>query len=71
MVGADQRLIESVPDRDNYDLRYLMTAAKAKAALGWEAQYDFDRTLEATVGWYVENPAWLTEAQAKMEGLHG
>jgi dTDP-glucose 4,6-dehydratase len=69
LIGADPRLIELVPDRDNYDLRYLMTPAKAKASLGWEAQYDFDRALETTVEWYLANPDWLAEAKAKMDSL--
>jgi dTDP-glucose 4,6-dehydratase len=69
LMDADPRLIELVPDRDNYDLRYFMSAAKAREALGWEAQYDFDRALKTTVEWYLANPDWLAEARAKMESL--
>ena len=34
-----------------------MTAAKARA-LGWQREYDFDRGLQATVRWYVDNEWW-------------
>ncbi len=56
--------ITKVEDRDNYDLRYWMDAGKAKADLGWEAEYGIDNTLEHTVEWYLANPDWLEEAYA-------
>ncbi len=61
--------IEKVNDRDNYDLRYWMSPAKAKAELDWEAQYDLDATVSRTVEWYLQNPDWIrlaTEAQRKV-----
>jgi dTDP-glucose 4,6-dehydratase len=71
LVGASPDLIRPVEDRDNYDLRYFMSADKAKGCLGWQAQYDFDRALEATVKWYMSNPDWLREAQNKIVRLGG
>lgn len=55
--------IEEVRDRANYDLRYWMDPAKAKKELGWEAQYDLEQTIQATVSWYLDNPQWLEDAQ--------
>jgi len=71
LVGASPQLITLVEDRDSYDLRYFMSADKAKACLGWEAQYDFDSALQATVDWYLENPDWLREALDKIRRLGG
>jgi dTDP-glucose 4,6-dehydratase len=56
--------IEKVNDRDNYDLRYWMSPAKAKAELGWEAKYDLDSTVSRTVEWYLDNPEWIRLAIA-------
>jgi dTDP-D-glucose 4,6-dehydratase len=58
--------IEKVQDRDNYDLRYWMSASKARECLGWEAQYDLDRTIRSTVTWYLENPRWMEAANRKI-----
>jgi dTDP-glucose 4,6-dehydratase len=50
--------IEHVPDRPNHDRRYLIEPAKIERDLGWKAAVDFERGLEATVRWYVENRDW-------------
>ena len=58
--------INKVDDRDYYDLRYWMDASKAKEDLGWEAKYNFDRTLRSTVNWYLDNLSWLEKANKKL-----
>ena len=35
-----------------------LTALKIKKELGWEAENDFERALEKTVNWYVNNEDW-------------
>jgi len=57
LLDKPESLIRFVPDREGHDRRYAMTAAKARA-LGWRREFDFDRGLEATVKWYVENEWW-------------
>lgn len=59
--------IKEVQDRANYDLRYWMDPAKAKRELGWEANYNLDETVQATVQWYLENPQWLEAANRVLE----
>jgi dTDP-glucose 4,6-dehydratase len=63
LVG--QGTIETVEDREHYDLRYWMDASKAKDCLGWEAKYGLEETIESTVDWYLANPSWLRTANRK------
>jgi dTDP-glucose 4,6-dehydratase len=56
-TGADERLIEHVPDRPGHDRRYSLGSEKVRA-LGWEAQVRFAEGLERTVAWYRDNAAW-------------
>jgi dTDP-glucose 4,6-dehydratase len=57
LLGKPRSLIRFVPDRPGHDYRYSLDSAKLRR-LGWQQQYDFDRTLEATVAWYMEYPDW-------------
>jgi len=59
--------IEKVNDREHYDLRYWMDASRAQKDLGWSPKYDLDKTLEATVKWYLDNGAWMDEAMSMVE----
>src|SRR4051812_17281384 len=58
LVGADESLIEYVPDRLGHDRRYSLSSAKLQEELGWEAQVHFDEGLERTVQWYRDNEDW-------------
>jgi dTDP-glucose 4,6-dehydratase len=51
-------LITFVPDRPGHDLRYAIDAGKARRELGWRPCVEFERGLEQTVRWYLENRAW-------------
>jgi dTDP-glucose 4,6-dehydratase len=57
LLGKPHSLIRFVPDRPGHDYRYNLDSNKIER-LGWRRQYDFDRTLEATVAWYMEYPDW-------------
>ncbi len=54
-------LIEFVTDRPAHDLRYAMNTDKLNSELGWQAQYDFDNGLKATVSWYLDNLDWCRQ----------
>jgi dTDP-glucose 4,6-dehydratase len=49
--------IEYVEDRAFNDSRYMIDSTKLKE-LGWEVNLDFDKLLEETVKWYLDNPNW-------------
>lgn len=57
ILGKPESLIKYVEDRPGHDRRYSITCDKL-GALGWAPRYDFDRALEMTVKWYVENESW-------------
>jgi dTDP-glucose 4,6-dehydratase len=56
-LGKPESLMSFVPDRPGHDRRYSVDCSKLQA-LGWETDYTFEATLNATVDWYVQNEAW-------------
>jgi dTDP-glucose 4,6-dehydratase len=57
LCGADESLIEFVPDRPGHDRRYSLAAEKLRG-IGWEARMRFEDGLPATVQWYRHNAWW-------------
>jgi dTDP-glucose 4,6-dehydratase len=61
MPGASNRrkLITYVQDRPGHDRRYAIDASKITHELGWKPAERFEDGLRKTVGWYLENGAWI------------
>jgi len=57
--GTSAALITYVKDRPGHDLRYAIDASKIRNELGWSPSATFEKGLEKTVKWYLENQAWL------------
>lgn len=57
-AGPRERLITFVKDRPGHDFRYAMDPSGAERALGWKARWDFERGLEQTIRWYLDNETW-------------
>jgi dTDP-glucose 4,6-dehydratase len=57
LVGKSHDLLKFVPDRPGHDRRYCLDTTKLRG-LGWGPALDFERALEATVRWYVDNRWW-------------
>ncbi len=57
LLGKPESLIQYVRDRPGHDRRYSLNCDKIKS-LGWRCRYTFDKALEKTVEWYVENEWW-------------
>lgn len=55
ILGKPKDLISFVKDRPGHDLRYSMDSTKIRRQLKWRPQYRFDKALEYTVKWYLEN----------------
>jgi dTDP-glucose 4,6-dehydratase len=51
--------IRFVKDRPGHDYRYAINPAKLKSELGWTPSHTFEEGLAHTVGWYVDNEAWV------------
>ncbi len=62
-LGKPESLIEHVKDRPGHDRRYSLDFSKL-GALGYAPRTDFERMLEETVRWYVDNRAWWEPLKA-------
>jgi dTDP-glucose 4,6-dehydratase len=58
LLGKPESLIKFVQDRPGHDRRYAIDPSKAKRELGWTPAHTFERGLEETVRWYVDNARW-------------
>ena len=52
-------LITFVTDRKGHDLRYAIDSSKVEKELGWTRTYTFEKGIEETVNWYLENREWI------------
>ena len=57
-------LVCFVTDRPGHDLRYAIDAAKIEQEIGWVPRRRFEEGLRETVGWYLENAAWVENIQS-------
>jgi dTDP-glucose 4,6-dehydratase len=55
-------LISFVTDRKGHDFRYAIDDSKARRDLGYLTLTNFEKRLEETIDWYIENPAWRKAA---------
>jgi len=62
-TGKDPTQIQStityVTDRPGHDRRYAIDCSKIKNELGWKQSVSFEKGLERTVDWYLNNPQWI------------
>ena len=57
LLGKPHSLIRHVTDRPGHDRRYSLNVDKI-SALGWQTHDPFDKAIEKTVKWYVDNEWW-------------
>lgn len=55
------KLITFVKDRPGHDFRYAIDPSKIKKELGWTPKYSFEKAMEETVDWYMNNQEWWKE----------
>ena len=56
-LNKPESLKSYIQDRLGHDRRYSVDTAKI-TALGWKPSYKFERAIESTIQWYIENKAW-------------
>lgn len=57
-LGVSKSLIKYVADRPGHDRRYAIDSTKIMTELGWKPQYTFDKGIEETIQWYINNRDW-------------
>jgi dTDP-glucose 4,6-dehydratase len=58
LCGADESMIEPVPDRLGHDRRYSVDWTKLHDELGYQPETFFEEGLARTVKWYRDNESW-------------
>jgi len=56
IMDKSEDLIEFVEDRPGHDFRYSMDSKKITSELNWKTKLSFDKGLEKTIQWYLDNP---------------
>ena len=57
ILGKPYSMIEYVGDRPGHDKRYSINCSKIES-LGWKPKYQFEKALQDTVDWYLQNKSW-------------
>src|SRR3989442_4054867 len=57
-LGKPDSLISFVPDRLGHDRRYAIDSSFAQRELKWKPRKNFQKSLEATIQWYIDNQSW-------------
>ena len=63
-AGTSAGLIEFVKDRAGHDMRYAIDASKIYNELGWSPAHQFEKALEVTVAWYMNNMEWVNSVRS-------
>lgn len=65
ILKKPESLIQPVKDRPGHDRRYSLDCSKIERELDWTPRFDFEKALEKTVKWYVDNQWWWKKLKDK------
>lgn len=57
-LGKDHSLVKFVKDRPGHDYRYSIDDSKIRTKLGYHGESSFEKNLEKTIDWYLQNTGW-------------
>ncbi len=60
LLNKPETQITFVEDRPGHDTRYSLDSTKTRTELGWTPKFSFEKSLESTVQWYLDNERWWT-----------
>jgi len=66
IMGKSSDLIEFTDDRPGHDFRYSIDASKMYKNLRWKPKHNFNKGLENTISWYLDNKAWWKKIPSKI-----
>ncbi len=58
IMDKSEDLIEFVEDRPGHDFRYSLDSSKIRNSLNWSSKINFDKGIQNTIDWYLQNPEW-------------
>ncbi len=58
IMHKPKSIISFIADRLGHDRRYALDTTKIAQELGWKPVYPYDKGLEDTVNWYIEQEPW-------------
>ncbi len=61
LSNINETLITYVGDRLGHDMRYAIDPSKIAKELGWYPETPFEKGIEKTIRWYLENQDWVEE----------
>ncbi len=67
ILGRPKSLIKFVSDRPGNDLRYSLSTEKIRSELGWRPLFSFEKYLENTIEWYLNNPDWIKNVKTRLD----
>jgi len=59
IINKPESLIEFVTDRPGHDFRYSLEAKKVKNDIAWKPSYSFEKGIQKTIQWNIENLNWI------------
>ena len=57
--------IKFVKDRPGHDFRYALNIKKIQKELKWKSKINFDKGLQQTIKWYLDNKKFLKKISKK------
>ena len=63
-TGKPESLIKYVTDRPGHDLRYAIDPKKIGEELGWKPLTPFEKGIEDTIKWYLDNAKWMEDVMS-------
>ncbi len=65
IMGKSKELMYFIKDRPGHDFRYSLDSEKIHKELHWKPSYNFEKGLEHTISWYIENKELYKNITAK------
>ena len=66
IMDKSEDLMEFVEDRPGHDFRYSMDSKKISNELNWKTKLNFDKGLEKTIQWYLDNPEIMNNISSQV-----
>ena len=59
----DNSWIEFIVDRPGHDRRYSIDSSKIRKELNWRPKYNFKKSFNETMQWYLYNKKWMDDVR--------